>query len=495
MLDKTTFEAELEKLEDGAGKVTVTVSAEEVDKQIAAAYKDLSHKYRIPGFRPGRAPRKVIDNHLGKDAAHATATENYLSETYLAAVDSCGVISLSEPRVDADELFKDGEAYTYTIDVTLQPELELENYDAVDVFMPPEEATDAEINAQIEILRGYQYEFEEIEGRPVEADDYTILDMKATRDGETVDLWTNDERYYQLGKGFLPEAFDKELIGMNIGDSKSFTVTAEDGMEDGDTDFEVTIAKIRKKKFAEVDDEFAKNCGADSLEDLKKSLAEDIESEKKASRPRLLEQRCAEELATRLTGEPRDEYVAGVRTDMVQQLYAQLSANGVPLDFYLQQIGMTVEEFTADLDKRSAAQARDFLAFDALAKHLGIEISDEDVEKEFSAAAQQNGRTVEDIREQFETEGRMTGLISAMRRSKAAEWLTENANVTIRETPDEDEDAGTSEQDKAEEIAHEVMTLVDAKDAEKMVAEGDAKEKLDAALAEEAPAEEAPAEE
>lgn len=457
-LDTNVISTDLEQLEDDSVKVTVTIDAAEVDRRIKRAYGKLGKEYRFNGFRRGHVPRQVIDRMLGADAAHAQATDDLLNDSYPLALDSCNAIPLADPEFGADKLVEDGQGYSYTMTLKVKPQFDLSSYDPVEIKIPSEEATDGEIDTQIEALRSYQYTFEDIMDREIVEEDYVTLKIEASSNGEKVERYSNDERIYRLGGGFMPAKFDENLVGVKPGDSVSFTLEPGDGLDDGieePVDFTVTVLKIREKVFAEVDDEFAVKCGAEDLADLRAKLAEGIAESKKNSIPRLKEDRAVAKLAKRLQGEPGEDYVNAMHQDLAQQLFTNLQQSGMTLDAYIARLGITADEFRDDLKQQAVDMAKETLALDAYARNLGIGASDDDIVAQFQEASDPDEPIdFDDIIEQWRAAGRIPALKEAVIRSKATAALLESAVVTVSDEPDEEEDGESPvEETLAEEQA------------------------------------------
>ena len=442
-MDKTAITTKLEKLEGDSVKLDVTVTSADVKQRVAAEYKEMAKKYRIPGFRPGKAPRPVLDNAIGKDAILGSATDKLLNETYLYVIDSNGLRALGEPDVDADGLLKEGEDFSYSMTIAVKPELDLSSYDPVEIEMPPAEATDEEVEQQLEVLRSYQYNFEDVKPRAIKEGDYLILDMKGVdADGDEVSRYCNPERMWQIGNGLLPAEFDEQLVGMKPGENKKFTIDKQKGFDEGPIAFDVTVVKIREKVFLPLDDAFAVKCGADDLADLKAKIKTSIETQKSMELPRYKESQVSFAIAERLVGEPSEKLIDETKGDLVRRFFGQLSDNGVTFDQWLAESGMSVDQFQEDLGKQALDSASSSLALDALARHMELELTDEDIDDKFRESGVDDPAT---YRKQWEESFHTAELREAMLREKAMDWLLETAKVT--------EVASTSTDDSAEKLA------------------------------------------
>ena len=411
-------------VQDAKLTATVTIPAADVDAAIKKAYKDAANKYRFPGFRAGRAPRPVIDNMLGKEATLAQATNDILAANEPAVLNELDIVPLKEGDYKELDLVKDHEDYTYTVTFSLRQSVELNSYEPVEIEMPPAEVTEGEIDAQIEMLMGYHATFEEVD-RPVQNDDYVTA---AVKDIKGATRFAGENRMFVVGSENFPTEVNEGLVGMKKDESKeiSWTLMGEDAEE---ITIEVTINNVKERKLPELTDEFvSENFGFDTIAAMRDGVKEELEGDKTSKLPGLKENRAVAALSERLELEKVDEdYEQSVFSELGQTFLQNLSSRGMTLDVWLQASGLTSEAFIADLHRQANDVARESLALDALARHLEIEVSAEDVDKEFVDAGIED---VEASKAQFVADGRMPAVRDSIRRSKAVDWLVENAKVT-----------------------------------------------------------------
>lgn len=417
---------------------TVTIPAADVDAQIKQAYKDAAKKYRFPGFRAGHAPRPVIDNMLGKEFALAQATNDLIAANEPAVLNELDIVPVKDGDYQNIDIVKDHEDYTYSIEFTLRPAAALSSYDPVDIEMPPAEVTEAEIDQQVEMLRGYHATFDEITDRGVEAEDYVSCAIKNIKNAEALE---SESRMIAMGAGNLPQAFDDALMGMKIDETKEVSWTPEaEGAEEAAC--EVTVKGIRARKLPELTDEFVKESfGFDDIAAMRDAIKTELKADKDSQLPQLKENRAVAKLAERLELEEMDkDYEQSVFQELGQNMLQNLAARGMSLDSWLQMNGMSGDQFIADLHRQANDVARESLALDALARELKIEVTDEDVDEEFKKAGVDDP---EASKEDFIKNGRIPALRDSIRRSKACDWLVENAKVT------EVDEAARAAEDKA----------------------------------------------
>ena len=427
--------------QDSKLAATLTVSADDVTAAVKKAYKDIANKYRFQGFRKGRAPRPVIDGLVGKDAVRAQATEAILSAAEPLMLDQLDVVPVGNVDYGTEpNLVEDGKEYTAEATVTLRPDCGLSSYDAPEINMPPAEATDAEVDEQIDILKGYHATFEDVEDDHAAAEgDVLTVDIENVENGEPL---VCEGRSYVVGSTSMGNAeADNALAGMKKGETKevSFTTEGHDHTdpETGETEHhdgvkvtvKVTAKDIKKRVIPELDDEFAKKgFGFDTVAEFRDAVKDEITEDKKTSLPTLKENRVIEALAERLElEEVPEDYRKQVFDEIAQDFLGQLQRQGTTLDAWLQARRIQISDFLEDLNNQAADRAKQSLALDALAKNLNLEATEEDVRSEFEKAGVKD---VDASVKEFTEAGRMPAVRETIKRTKAVEWLVENAKVT-----------------------------------------------------------------
>ena len=222
----------VEVLESGATKLTVTIEAADIDRRIKKTYKDFGTKYKFPGFRPGHVPRPVIDSHLGKDAVRQQVTEEMLNEAFPLAIDECDLSPISQAKFsDVDGFVEEGKDFVFSAEFEVKPELELSDYSPVHVEIPFKTASEAEIDEQVAALADYYHDLKNANANTkVKPDSIIDINISATDDkGEEIAMLSAEERIYELGRGIFPASFDEALVGLKKGESVSVTLkTAEE---------------------------------------------------------------------------------------------------------------------------------------------------------------------------------------------------------------------------------------------------------------------------
>lgn len=412
---------------DNKLEATLTVAAADVDAAIKKAYKDIANKYRFQGFRKGKAPRPVIDGLVGKDNVLAEASEDVLNEATPLMLDELDIVPVGQPTYgDEPVLVSEGSDYVVIATISLRPDCELESYDAPEINMPPAEVTEAEVAEQLETLVNYHATYEDAgDDFAASEGDMLTLDIEDVENGEDL---AGTDRPFMIGSSTVPAAFNDAIKGMKVGETKDVEISIE-GDEPKTVKVKVTLKSAKKQVVPELDDELAKKgFGYDTVDALKDALKEEIAEDKKAQLPNIKETRVIEKLAESLKlDELPEDYVKQIFDEIAQDFLGQLQRQGLTLDAWLSARRIQINDFLEDLNAQAAERARQSLALDALAKKLGLEATEEDVRKEFEDAGVKD---VDASMKEFKDAGRMPAVRETVKRSKAVNWLVENAKVT-----------------------------------------------------------------
>lgn len=422
-----------EKPESGLLVATLTIAKKDVDAAIARTYKEIARRYAFQGFRRGRAPRPVIDGIVGREAVLADATNTLMSEAEPLMIEQLDVVPIGNVDYGEDPaLLVEKSDYTIEAKISVRPDVELDSYDAPTINMPPEEATEAEIDRQIDQLRSYRTTFEDVEeDRGAEDGDMLLCDVTNINN---LREYEGENRMFSIDNPRIRQEFRDGLRGMKKGEEKEISWVEEHGAEDDKQEItfaaKVVVNAIRHAVTPEITEDNVKDdYGFETIEELREAVKEEIEADKKLSLPRLKEDRVVEAVGEHLTLEEIPAaYTEQVFNEIANQFLSQLQSQNMSLDMYLQSRGVTSEDFVADMRDQAGERARQSLALDALAEHLDLEVTAEDVRAEFERAGVPD---VASAMNDFFKEGRMPAVRESIRRTKAVEWLVDNAEVNI----------------------------------------------------------------
>ncbi|MDO9108803.1 MAG: trigger factor [Coriobacteriia bacterium] len=435
----------VERLDPAKVRLTVNVPAVEVDEAIAAAYKRIAKKVKIPGFRAGKAPKPMIDTHIGREAVIADAQDELLNESYGAALDAEGLRPLGQPEIGELDLMEAGKDFDFVAEVEVRPELMLSSTDGLSVNVSPAVATDHEIDAQIDATRDRFATLEPVEDRGVQADDFVLISFVGTVGGEAYDGNVVDRYLYEMNRGMMPEEFDQGLVGLSAGDETTVTFDIPEGSSNPDfvnkvAQFEITVHEIKAKVLPEIDDDFASNVGGfDSVEDMRNSVREQMDRTRALGHSREVEQAVRAALAMRLEGDVPEVMVESAKGQMLRDFVNGLESRDTSIQDYLRATGGTMELLESGIGEQAAQSVREELALESLFRHLGSEITDADLDAEIRMLASDASADPSELRRKWEESGVISVLKEQITHRKAIEWLMTDGNVEINEVLPESE--------------------------------------------------------
>ncbi len=433
--------------------VEMHMTGAEVAPYIDACYAELAQN-DIPGFRRGKAPREVLDRGMGgRDKVLARVAETIVNSEGPAGIDMADVVFLDEPDFNVGELPDAEKGFSFTASGAVAPAGTLSSAEPVAIEMPPEEVTDAEVDARIEDLRSYYYVYEDIDdaAHELREGDFALLTMTIEQDGRVMNNIADTQRMVELGAGTMPASFDEHLLGACAGADLEFDFEIEvEGEEPGADAADAAgdapatstatlharahVDKIRRRLVPDLDEEFAAKFGAADVADLRRQVKTEIGMEKAKELPVLKEQRCLDALVERLEGEVptyfADHMRAGVQFEFMQSLQEQKTN----LQDFILNNNIDGEKLKASFAAEALSRARFDMALAALWDAKGWELTDDDIDGQLSAG----DTPAAEVRASWEKAHRMAELRRMCRQNKATDWLVETAQVEVVEGAGED---------------------------------------------------------
>jgi trigger factor len=444
----------VERLEGTRVRLTVTLASEEVDKAVGKAYVEVASRVRIPGFRAGKAPRPIIDTHVGREAILAQALEELVDDAFSRAVDAEDLRPIERPDMGTLDGLEPGVEYTFNAEFDTRPLLALSSTKDLKATVPPSKSTDREVDAQLDYLRDRFASVEPVEDRGVAADDFVLLSFVGTVEGEPYEGNTVDQYLYELGRGGMPTDFDAAMIGAKAGETVTATFTVPDTSSNPEfvgkaASFEITIHEVKAKVLPEVDDDFAVNVGGfESAKELRDDIRTKLDENKAAGHVRLVEREARAELAKRLEGDVPQPMVDSLTVGMTQDFLETLEKREYSIAQYVESTGLTIEQIQADIAEEAKARARDELALEALFRVEGLEITEGDIAEELSSIADSEKISVEAVAQRLRDSGLMPLVKERVIHRKAVRWLMDNVEV-VEEEPAAEVAGGTAKVAKA----------------------------------------------
>ena len=450
--------ATLETLDDNKVKLSVTIDAAEFEPKLDAAYKAISKEVKMPGFRPGKVPRKLIEQQYGPEMAREEALRQSLPEFYSKAVYENDVDVIAAPEIDITGGQAEGDV-TFDAVVEVRPVITVSGYDSLKVEIPSPSVSDDDYQERLDSIRRQHAELSPVD-RAAADEDHVTIDIKATIDGEEIPGLTTSDYDYIVGTNAVGiEDIDENLSGAKAGDELKFTSDHPDESQDTEIEFEITVKEVQESVLPEADDAFAQLASEfETMDELKADLIHRLEDVKRNQAAQALDEKTGEALAELVDEDISDALLEDEMENRAQDMSMRMQAQGIQLEQYLQITGTSPEQFREQLREQAEVSARVDLVLRAIAEAEGIEVTEEELDEELMIIATQLNQPLDSVRTQLEAAGRLKPIRSDMRIRTALEWVTERAeivdeegNAVDRELLEHDHDHDHADQGSEEE--------------------------------------------
>ena len=385
-------------------KLVIEASAEEFEAGLNAAYNKNKNKISVPGFRKGKAPRKMIEQLYGSQIFFEDAANEIIPDAYADAAKESGLDIVSQPKVSIEQL-EAGKPFIFAAEVAVRPEVELGEYKGVEVTKADAEVTDADVEEELKKVQDQNSRTVSVEDRAVKDGDMTVIDFEGFIDGEAFDGGKGENYPLTIGSHSFIDTFEEQMIGMNIGEEKELNVTfPEDyhaeNLKGKPATFKVTVKEIKEKQLPELDDDFAQDVSdfdtlAEYKDDLKKKIEERKESEAKAKKESEAIEKVVEAAKMDIPQAMIDTQVNRMLEDFAMRLQQQ----GLSVEQYFQYTGMTADKIMEEMKPEAVKRIKNSLVLEAVAKAENIEVSEEEFEAELQKMADMYKMEIEKIKE------------------------------------------------------------------------------------------------
>ncbi len=383
---------EVEKQEKNMAKLTIEVPADEFVAALDKAYQGKKGNYEVPGFRKGKAPRRMIQKLYGSGVFLEDAADYTIQTAYAEAAEECGETIVSRPQIDLVQI-EEGKPFIFTALVAVKPEVTLGQYKGLEIEKIPVEVTDGEVDAEIDKERDQNARMIDVDDRPVQDGDMIRLDFEGFIDGEPFEGGKGADYPLTIGSGSFIPGFEEQLIGTPIGEETEIEVTfpedyqAED-LKGKDAMFRCTVNSISNKELPELDDEFAQDVSEfDTLEEYRADIRKNLLEKKQEEAKRERENRALEKAVENASMEIPDAMIDEQIERMTDEFAGNLQQQGITLDQYMQYTGMTAETFREQMEPEALRRIKDSLVLEAVEKAEEIEISEERLNEEIQKMA------------------------------------------------------------------------------------------------------------
>ena len=442
----------VEQLSPTRVRINVEVPFEELKPDFDKAYKALAQQIRLPGFRPGKAPAKLLEARVGRGAVLEQVVNDALPGRYEEAVVSGEIKVIGQPEIEITKI-EDGEELAFTAEVDVRPEITLPDFSTLAVEVDPIEISDEDVDAQLLSLR---QRFGTLVGvdRAVEEGDFVSIDLSATVDGEDVPEASTTGLSHEVGSGQLIEGLDEAIVGLKAGESKEFTTNLVAG-EHANKEAVVTVKvdTVKKRELPEADDEFAQMASEfDTLEELNADLRERVERVKKVEQAGQIRDKVLEKLLETVEV-PLPEAVVKAEVDAaVHDAIHGLDHDEAKLAELLEAQGSSREEFDKDAKDAAEKSVKTQLLLDAIAEAAGTSVGQQELTERILFQAQQYGMSPDQFIQQIQQANQLGAVFADVRRGKALAGVVEQFTVadTAGATVDTKELFGSPDEDAAD---------------------------------------------
>ena len=424
------MKTDVEELSPTRVRLTIEVPFEELKPDLDHAYREVARQVRVPGFRPGRTPPRVIDQRVGRGAVLEQAVQDALPKLYGKALEEHDVFALGQPDVEITKL-DDGKEFAFTAEVDVRPSFEIPDLDGMPVTVDDAEVTPDQVEEYIGALRE---RFASLKGadRPVADGDYVSIDLSAGVDGEPVEDAQASGISYEVGSASMLDGLDDALIGMAAGDTKTFTAELAGGKLAGmQAEVTVTVHSVKVKEVPELDDEFAQlSSEFDTLGELRAGTREQLSAMRQAGQAEQARERALDAVLAKVDIPLPENLVEQEVQLRRQSLDDRLQRSNSGRDAYLEAVGMTEEELEAEFGRDARRSVKAGFILDKLAGQEDLGVDQAELSAYVTEQAYRMGVPPDRLAKELADRGQLGSAVADVLRSKALRLIAERAKVT-----------------------------------------------------------------
>jgi trigger factor len=411
----------------------IEVPSSEVDRHFATAYQHLAQRTRVPGFRPGKAPKHLIDRYAGRDSVIAEAMDHLVAASYDAALDQTDVVPIDQPQVEIDATgVSEGSTVRFTATVSVRPEVKLGAYSDYPFSIERKDVTDADVETVLTEMREGQATLRPIDDRAAQNGDVAAVKFTGSIDGKPFEGGSADRLPLIIGEGRMIAGWEEQLIGMRIGETKEFDADFPNDyrveeLRGKRAHYTVELLDLRERILPELDDDFAKSVGeVQSLEELRAEIRDALVKRNEAEARHVFGDRIIDYATANATVELPEVMIANEIEIMRDELRARLAQQRIGLEQYLAIAKQTPEELAGELREPAARRVKTLLVLSAIAEQEGIDASPEEIDAEAADQLSRYGNEPK-LREYLTSRRGRSYLRMTLRNQKLVERLVERA--------------------------------------------------------------------
>ncbi|MDG0871785.1 trigger factor [Paenibacillus thiaminolyticus] len=426
------MKATWEKIEKNVGVLEVEVDAERVTEALDQAFKKVSKRVNVPGFRKGRVPRPIFEAKYGVESLYQDAIDIMLPEAYTQAVKETDIKPVDQPDVEVEQIGK-GQTFKFKAKVTVKPEVQLGEYKGLEVEKQSVEVTEEELDAELKRMQERHAELIIVDEDVAATGDSVVIDFEGFVDGEAFEGGKAERYTLELGSNSFIPGFEDQLVGMGTGDFKDVEVTFPEhyhaeNLAGKPAVFKVKLHEIKRKQLPALDDEFAKDVSEfDTLEEYKADLKQQLQSRKEKEAEGAREAAVVDKAAENAEVEIPHSMIESEIQHMVKDLDNRLRMQGMNIDMFLTLSGQTIADLREQMQKEADKRVKNNLVLEQIAKEENLSISDEELSAELDKMAEMYQRTAEEIRDILTKNGTIENLREEALIRKTIAFLVENS--------------------------------------------------------------------
>ncbi|MCP2628174.1 trigger factor [Mycolicibacterium smegmatis] len=458
----------VEQLSPTRVRINVEVPFTELEPDFDRAFKELAKQVRLPGFRPGKAPRKLLEARIGRGAVLEQVVNDALPSRYSEAVSTSDLKPLGQPEIEITKL-EDNEELVFTAEVDIRPEITLPELESLKITVDPIEVTDEEVDAELQSLRARFGTLKGVE-RGVQEGDFVSIDLSATVDGNEVPEAATEGLSHEVGSSQLIDGLDEAIIGLKADESKTFTTKLVAGEYAGqDAEVTVTVKSVKERELPEPDDEFAQLASEyDTIEELRNSLVDQVRRLKSVQQAEQIRDKAIEALLEQ-TEVPLPEKIVQAQIDeVVHNAIHGLDHDEEKFAEQLAEQGSSREEFDAETRTEAEKAVKTQLLMDAVADKLEIQVSQNDLTERLVLMSRQYGLEPQQLIQILQQNNQLPAMFADVRRGLTIAAVVHAATVTDTDgnVIDTTEFFGPSGEQAAEDSAEESTDAAEGEAAE-----------------------------
>ena len=420
----------VEKLSPTRVRINVEVPFTELQPDFDRAYKELAKQVRLPGFRPGKAPAKLLEARIGKEAMLDQVVGDAVPGRYTEAVTSSDVRPLGQPEIEITNK-EYGQDLTFTAEVDVRPEIELPDLKGLKITVDPIEVTDEEVDTELQNLRARFGTLKGVE-RAAENGDFASIDLSATVDGEDVPEAKTEGLSHEVGSGQLIEGLDDAIVGLREGESRVFTTTLAAGDHAGqEAQVTVTVKSVKERELPEPDDEFAQLASEfDTIDELKNSLTEQVQRVKRVQQAEQIRDKALEVLLEQVDVPLPENIVQAQVDDTLHNAIHGLEHDEKRFEEALEAQGSSREEFDADNRTNAEKAVKTQLLMDTIADKLDIQVGQNDLTERLVLMSRQYGLEPQQLLQYLQENNQLPAMFADVRRGLTVAAVVHGGTVT-----------------------------------------------------------------